>query len=422
MLELLIAFAMQTGAGTDARPVVAPLASPPPSSVLPSSVSASVSTSAPAAIVVTGVRLSDLRLAVEKCTAGGCTPREDVIASVRYAEGLFRTGQYRGARDVMARAVSRNRKAEADDPVALAQLYEAQGTIAKHYGDQDEYHRAVADNARVLRTYRADSGSAFVAAMRMIDLTINDRELSRAAGRYARLAEGARSSGRPDLAILADLRRAWVLHRVDRDADAKRVLAEIGAQPGDDLANLRRAALVMTARIARAAGDEQATDRLVAALKTEVGSAEPLLLWEAEVDDDKHIDPVMSDVQRNDPVLAGGESFGLGAPPVRGLLWVDVGFGINPDGTVDAPEILRGSRNVSWAKALLERIGGRRYAPAGGDDASSRYRIERYTLTANFEVPKGSLVRYRAGKPRYERLDLTIAPPPAPPATPGGAT
>jgi hypothetical protein len=391
MLELLLAFVLQTGAEAETRPVAV---TPPP------------------AIVVNGVRLSDLRLTVEKCAAGGCTAREDVIASVRYAEGLFRTGKYRDARDVMARAVSRNRKAEADDPVALAQLYEAQGTIAKHYGDHDEYHHAVADNARVLRTYRPDSGAAYVAAMRMIDLTVNDRELPHAVGRYARLAEGARASGRPDLATLADLRRAWTLHRVSRDADARRLLADIAAQPGDDFANLRRAALVMDSRIARANGDVHATDRLIAALKTDVASAEPLLLWEPKVDEVPDFDPV-------DP--ATGWHVGPGSPPVQALLWVDVGFAINPDGTVDTPEILRGSRNVGWARNLVAMIGGRRYAPTDGDDASSRYRIERYTLTSNFQVPKDHLVRYRAGRPRYERLDLTIAPPPAPPAAPDGA-
>ena len=45
----------------------------------------------PETIVVSGVPLSQLKAEAERCEKGGCTPRQDIVATVRYAEGLFRT-------------------------------------------------------------------------------------------------------------------------------------------------------------------------------------------------------------------------------------------------------------------------------------------------------------------------------------------
>lgn len=94
------------------------------------------------------------------------------------------------------------------------------------------------------------------------------------------------------------------------------------------------------------------------------------------------------------------------------FFWVDVGFAIGADGRVESAEILRGSELKGWAKPLVKAIAQRRYSPvAESDDLAGRYRVERYTLTADFGTPKGSLIRRRAGMRRFERIDLTVAPP-----------
>lgn len=91
---------------------------------------------------------------------------------------------------------------------------------------------------------------------------------------------------------------------------------------------------------------------------------------------------------------------------------MDVGFSIGADGHVESAEILRGSELTGWAKPIVKAIAQRRYTPAvEPDDLAGRYRVERYTLTADFVVPGRSLIRRRAGLKRFEQIDLTVAPP-----------
>ena len=55
-------------------------------------------------------------------------------------------------------------------------------------------------------------------------------------------------------------------------------------------------------------------------------------------------------------------------------------------------------------------IVARRYAPPG-DMAGALYRIERWTLTADYDTPAGSLIRRRVRNPHFEQVDLTPAAP-----------
>ena len=100
------------------------------------------------------------------------------------------------------------------------------------------------------------------------------------------------------------------------------------------------------------------------------------------------------------------------------LRWADVGFWITPGGTVADAEVLRGSRDATWAAPIVATIAARRYTPfADAPSGQGRYRIERFTLTADFVTPIGSNIRRRAGAPHYERLDLTETPATPPPAS-----
>jgi hypothetical protein len=171
----------------------------------------------------------------------------------------------------------------------------------------------------------------------------------------------------------------------------------------------RVAARVLTARIARARGDKAATDAMIAALQNDPDKGAPTLVYSppyAKPTDPVHHDPfeVTADTQTR-------------SGDVRGLLWVDIGFGIRDDGTVATPEVLRSSRTSGWASPLLKMVGARRYTPStGNDETPGHYRVERYTLTADFGTPIGSLIRRRVSTPRFEQLDLTDGnvPPHAP--------
>ena len=95
-------------------------------------------------IVVVGVKLKDLKAEVERCEAGGCSVREDVVATVRYAEAEFRAGNYHDARTALGKAVSRTKRRADSDPFAVAELHTARATVAWHFGDQREALRATA--------------------------------------------------------------------------------------------------------------------------------------------------------------------------------------------------------------------------------------------------------------------------------------
>lgn len=73
-------------------------------------------------IVVVGAKLSDLEADLERCEAGGCSVREDVIATVRYAEAQFRSGKYSEARTALGKSVSPTKRHADSDPFAVAPL------------------------------------------------------------------------------------------------------------------------------------------------------------------------------------------------------------------------------------------------------------------------------------------------------------
>ena len=72
-------------------------------------------------IVVTGKRLADT---YANCLERGCTPAQDAKVTIALAEQRLREGQYVAAKDMLAKAVARNRKFEKAFPRSLAALYE----------------------------------------------------------------------------------------------------------------------------------------------------------------------------------------------------------------------------------------------------------------------------------------------------------
>ncbi len=360
------------------------------------------------AITITGTRLKDYAAAVDACIAAPCSPKRDIVVSIRYAEALFRSGDYIGARAVLAKAVRRQAGAGSVEPVALSQLYLAQANVAAHYGEQRDVRTATYASARVTHEFLpAGSPDRLWADLRVADLRLaNDRRDGFSA--YRKVAADARAMGQPSIAVSADLHRAWALHKTKLDSEALRLLAELAATPGDAGRPYRLVARVLTARIARDRGDKAAIDAVLRDIAAEPDPGQPLLVYSPpfpQPTDPFYVDPFEIPV---DHVVKSSD--------YTGLQWVDIGFGIAADGTVDTPEILRSSRSSTWAAPLVKMIAGRRYTPSvatSGDDAPGHYRIERYTLTADFSVPTGSLIRRRSREPHYEQLDLTDGNAPA---------
>lgn len=348
-------------------------------------------------ITVTGVRIETLAADLARCIAERCPPRQDIIATVRYAEGLFRTGRYQDAKRVLAKSVGRNKGAAASDPLVVSELYLAQANVARHEGDQSVQRAATFMRARVLKDALPDDTPAVLLA----DMSLADQAAAlgpwRAASRYAALASRARAANRPTIAAAVTLRQASLAEAMGRRADARRLLDEVAASPGEALAGYRLAARALSARWARSAGDDSATASFLAAVAREPRAGTPVLLWSPEMP--TPADPTGLDFfQRRDNVSRATDLFSLG--------WIDVGFLIRPDGIVEEPEVLRGKAR-SWAAPVLKAVAGRRYAPFGEADGAGQYRVERFTLTADYDTPIGSHVRRRMRNPRIERMDIT---------------
>ncbi|QYE35560.1 hypothetical protein KZX46_06185 [Polymorphobacter sp. PAMC 29334] len=184
-----------------------------------------------------------------------------------------------------------------------------------------------------------------------------------------------------------------------------RILTTLAAVPGDAARPYRLAVRILAARIARDGGDRAAIDAVLLDIVAEPDLDEPMLVYSPPFPEPAdRVDADRFGVRIEDAIK------NVVVSSDYGLQWVDIGFGIAADGSVETPEVLRGSRSSAWAAPLVKMIAGRRYIPSavtGGDDTPGHYRIERYTLTADFEVPIGSLIRRRSNKPHFEQLDLT---------------
>ncbi len=103
---------------------------------------------------------------------------------------------------------------------------------------------------------------------------------------------------------------------------------------------------------------------MIAAIRAEPEMTTPILVFGPPLPRPADVvdrgDPVIGNV---DPVTRGGD--------LQSLRWVDIGFTIRPDGTVDTPEVLRGSPRTGWAKPLLSTIAARRYSPTTTGSSAS---------------------------------------------------
>lgn len=355
-------------------------------------------------IVVVGAKLADLKADVARCEAGGCSVREDVIATVRYAEAQFREGNYHDARTALGKAVSRTKKNADSDPFAVAELHTARATVAWHFGEQREALRATGATTRLLDRHAPQSPNALMARMRLIQAQYQIDGPSFNIAQLEDLSQRATDADQPLIAMRADLGRAAMLYRSNQREEAMKLLNAIQASDVPQTSGLKLAAEVLAMRLAASAGDMAAVEALIGRLTEDQKRLGPLLIW-SPPSPTPYGPGNAPPIERDSPLVEPQ----VGYFP---LYWVDIGFAIGADGRVESAEILRGSQLKGWAKPVVKAIAQRRYSPAAEpDDLVGRYRVERYTLTADFGTPKGSLVRRRGGLKRFEQIDLTVAPP-----------
>jgi hypothetical protein len=87
-------------------------------------------------------------------------------------------------------------------------------------------------------------------------------------------------------------------------------------------------------------------------------------------------------------------------------MWIDVSFGITPQGTVSDLKVVRKKGNTFWTKPLLAAIQNRRYTPGRVGDPNS-IRLERYTYTSGWQDATGTHMAERSPAARVEYFDLS---------------
>lgn len=357
-------------------------------------------------IIVTGVRLDEARRRLEACLARHCPPLEDMGASLQYADALFANGDYHLASGTLRDAIGRNRGEAARYPVAVAGLYRARSRVASHEGDGETYRSAAYAATRALKAGLEDNDPRVLAQqLETAGVSVSLGEAAAAERLYRDVARRAGAIGRPDIAAMADLRRAWLYH-LQQLPEGRRLLAEVAAREGAATRVQRYAARILLARIDRAAGDTDSSDALIAELAT-AGLGVPTLIYAPPIEVEDHGGPGTR--ARADGNIRSMNVANMQASGAFGA-WADVGFWVTPEGRVEEVETLRSHGDTYWLAPVLGSIAGRIYAPAGTDTAEPTYRIERYTYTSLAETRTGSRIAARGAEGRIESIDLTVDP------------
>lgn len=340
----------------------------------------------PQDIIVVGHRAEK---ALAECLARKCPPAEDVEASLQASVEQFADARYEDARRTLQRAIDRNRDHAAALPGPVSSLHATLATVAEHEGRPRVWEAAARNNMRVLRQHLGpDHPATLIEALGFADNLIGLKSAVLADRIYRRVQRLAADSGQTELAAGAAFRRAWLMMIRRHDTDARRLADEAVAiaGPGDrQIAELRE---VLRMQIAVRRGDDGAVDALAARLRQSEDRT-PRLLYQMPVDD---MEP---------PGIADKGS----SLPIR---TADVGYWIRPDGHASEAEVLRTSGLSTWAPAILKQVNGRRYVPLAVEAGHPGiYRIDRFTVRAEFGLPKETRIPGRVGPATVHVVDLT---------------
>ena len=347
-------------------------------------------------IVVTAKRLHDAQAALAECLARHCPPKEEIEASLSYAEQQFLDGDYEKSRRTLLDARHRNAKYAGTLPVEVADLMRANGTLARMNGYTDAARIDAIDSLDALKS-GLETGDARILMQRLAvgDQFAREGNLSGALGFYDAVSGQALRSGLVQVEGHALLRKAVLLVAVanvrpGEKGEARRAIRELASLKGDDLASFRAAAQTLTQTLADWHGSGREAIKAAAAgtLATSATQDPVLLYW-------KRIDI---------PQMKGGVSL------ESVTQWANITFLITPDGSVRDIEAVDRSPGFDdhWVDAVRKSLASRVYRPVAAKGGVRR--IERYSLVHDLIPAKWSRSRARALTPRIEVTDITPAP------------
>ncbi len=353
-------------------------------------------------IIVVGHTVAESERALADCIARGCSPKEEIDASLAHAENQYLVGDYEHAYETLVRARHRNAKYSRDLPVDVSDLMRATGRLAALNGlarsarinsidALDALKSGLPENDRRILAQRLAVGDSFA----------RDGRIIAARDVYSNVAKQAHAAGEKRVEGYALFRIAGLYiaaAKVDysyRNAalDALRVIDET---TDPDFAAFRQGAKVLRCRLAGDKGDPLGINCVKSNDAGPTTTAE--LVYAPPIDLDVRIQDVST------VVVVQGD------PKPQ---WIDVSFWIAPDGSVHDIDTVRQSPNASgpWLDRVSESISKRVYRPLrlAATDPGLR-RIERFSLFYDRVPIKGTRISGRSVIPRVETLDLTVEP------------
>lgn len=374
-------------------------------------------------IIVTGRRLEDTAAELKACLSRGCSPDQDVAATLAHAEAQFLAGEYPASRRTLLAGTGRNRRHAKTYPMPVSRLYNGLSRLSSVLGYRDQARLAAISGVDVLREGLAkDDERILFQRLAIGDTYAREGRLEAAEAVYRSVAARAQATGARAAETRARLNEAILYtaaatSSADYRLRAERAMAAISATRDPALKTLRDAVPYLAAQLAIRTGNAKQAEAAIAILGRQKGGV-PILVYNPPLD-----------LRLQGDARAGDHNLGTNANDVavgrrrdivydtRGQ-WADIGFWVEPDGSVRDVAVLRAGKNLwgRWVRNIATVIEGRRYQPldlSAGDPGV--YKVERYSLVSDFGGRTVSRIQARTNAPSVEMVDLTVPVP----ATPG---
>jgi len=369
-------------------------------------------------VVVTATRLTDSERALKECIARKCPPPEDVKATLAHAENQFVAGDYAGARRTLLAGRGRDLRFGKDYPIEVSDLLRTTSRISAHVGESEDYRlNAIVALDTLRKGLPANDPRVLAQRLEVADadartsrLEVGGSRIDQALRTYSAVARDARAIGDANIEGYALLRRLMVLQQLwlSGTGDYSGVIAEttkaLTESSNPKLAEFGSAARLVNAQAAARRGDTKGLATLFEELHRQGKTERPVLIYAPPIE------------LNNSPIGNGFSGNVLNRLTTNAEFddqWIDVSFWVEPDGSVNEPQILRKSKGFSggWDKPILRSIASRRYLPLKTDGKTpGAFRVERYTLTAYWGQVAGTRIRQREPEARVEMLDLSVEP------------
>ncbi len=179
-------------------------------------------------IIIHGVRTQEYRDRLSACLARNCPPDEDIDATLALAEALLLEGEYREGRRTVRASLQRNRRHVRAYPEPVSDLYRADSRLARHTGSDEQALRSTYGILESLQEGIArEDHRHFTARIELADMLMMSGRSEGAKRELRALARIARANGRPDVAVMAELRGHWYDYIADPRGPTRGRLTEM---------------------------------------------------------------------------------------------------------------------------------------------------------------------------------------------------